>query len=227
MSIDAVAAYFEWIVEDDTEERVETQDGAIDVAIGFKRTDHFDTAHFDFIVCISEWSTDLYDGDQSATANCIKITSFTDGVDWGLVVLESDSYESDCLLLAVQDLKHLQKAIFATTEQQVFFWVYKNAVTRGALLLFYFIASGERENGKISIDVRSNRHELAIAKQNCPLGAVNIFNKIDVLFAVVSQQFYFRTQWAAYFIEDLYAIFMEYAKTSFMLIEQAYISTAL
>ena len=103
-----------------------------------------------------------------------------------MVVLEGDSYEGHCLLLAVNDLKHLQKAIFATTKQQVFLRVDEDAVARGALLLLYFFAGGEGEDDEVSIDVGTDGHELSVAEQDCPLAAVNVLNKVDVLLAVIS-----------------------------------------
>lgn len=176
---------------------------------------------------ISERPTYLDDGDQTAAANCIKIAALTDRVYRWLIVLESDSYEGHCLLLAVYDLKHLQKAIFATTEQHVFLSVDKDAVARGALLLLYLFAGGEGEDGEVSIDVGTDGHELSVAEQDCPLGAVDVLNKIDVLFAVISQQLHFRIQRTAHFIENFNTVFMEYAKTSLMLVKQTYIATSL
>lgn len=54
LPIDAVAANLKGVIEDHCKEWIWGEYGSIDIAVGLKRADHFDAAHFDLIVSVGK-----------------------------------------------------------------------------------------------------------------------------------------------------------------------------
>lgn len=117
------------------------------------------------------------------------MSALGNGVNRGLIILRGYLQQSNRLFLAIDDLIDLQQPIFTSTEQKILLFIDKDAVLWNSLLLIHSLALRQRIDNEIPVDVRTNSNETTLAEEDDLLVEVNVLKEIDILTAIVSQQF--------------------------------------
>ena len=117
------------------------------------------------------------------------MSALGNGVNRGLIILRGYLQQSNRLFLAIDDLIDLQQPIFTSTEQKILLFIDKDAVLWNSLLLIHSLALRQRIDNEIPVDVRTNSNETTLAEEDDLLVKVNVLKEIDILTAIVSQQF--------------------------------------